>query len=165
MEIRYKMKKKIYITTILLLLLDVISKQIIIKCLNVYDSIKIIPNFFYLTYVQNSGAAFSILQDKRILLLIVAVLALYLLNRYINKNNLSKLECFCYPLIISGILGNFIDRLIYKYVIDFLDFRIFGYNYPIFNLADTFIVIGVILFIIDNFIKERSTKYANKSRK
>ena len=61
----------------------------------------------------------------------------------------SKIENLSYGMIIGGIIGNLFDRIFYNYVIDFLDFKIFGYDYPIFNLADTFIVIGVILLVIN----------------
>ena len=61
-------------------------------------------------------------------------------------------------MIVGGIVGNFFDRLVYGYVIDFLDFNLFGYNYPIFNLADSFIVIGIIILIISNIKKEKIWK-------
>ena len=68
---------------------------------------------------------------------------------YVYKNKPKyKLEKIAYSLILGGAIGNFLDRIVYGYVIDFLDFYIFGYNYPIFNLADTFIVLGVLLLII-----------------
>ena len=66
---------------------------------------------------------------------------------YKNKPN-SKMEKVAYSLILGGAIGNFINRCVCGYVTDFIDLRIFGYNYPIFNLADTFIVIGVILLLI-----------------
>ena len=158
------MKKKPYLIAFFFFLLDFVSKQIIVHFLTLNESILVIKNFFYITYAKNSGAAWSILKDQRILLLIVSVLVLYLINRYMNKENLSKLEETIYGMIIGGILGNFFDRIIYSSVIDFLDFKIFGYNYPIFNLADTFIVIGIIMLIIVSIKKERYEKI-NSRRK
>ena len=68
---------------------------------------------------------------------------------YIYKNKpKSLIEKIGYSMILGGAIGNFLDRVIYGYVIDFLDFNIFGYEYPIFNLADSFILIGVILLVI-----------------
>lgn len=149
---------KVYIFGIIIFLIDLISKIIVSKTLNYHESIKVIKNFFYLTYTKNTGAAFSILEDGRILFLIVTVIVLFFINQYMNKHKLVKLELVSYSLLLGGIVGNLFDRIIYGYVIDFLDFRIFGYNYPIFNLADSFIVVGVIMLIIDNLIKEKKCK-------
>ena len=147
--------KKTYIIAFLFFFIDLISKQIVTHLIKLNESIKVIKNFFYLTYTQNTGAAWSILKDQRILLLILSVIVLFIINKYMNKEKLNKLENFSYGMIIGGILGNFFDRLVYGHVIDFLDFYIFGYNYPIFNLADSFIVIGIILLIISYIRKEK----------
>lgn len=152
------MKKKPYLIALIFFIIDLISKQVIIHTISLNTSIQVINYFFYLTYVKNSGAAWSILKDERILLLIISVIVLFLINKYMNKEKLSKLEELSYGLIIGGIFGNLFDRIIYGFVIDFLDFKIFGYNYPIFNLADTFIVIGVILMLIISFRKDRLWK-------
>ena len=158
------MKKKPYIISFFFFILDFISKQIVIHFLSINESIIVIKNFFYLTYTKNNGAAWSILKDQRLLLLIVTVIVLFLINKYMNKEELSKIESFIYGMIIGGIIGNLFDRIVYSSVIDFLDFRIFGYNYPIFNLADTFIVIGIILLIIVSIRKEHYEK-VNRGRK
>ena len=123
--------------------------------MNVGESVKLINNFFYITYTHNSGAAWSILEDQRILLLIVTVVVLFLINKYMNKEDLSKIEIFSYGMIIGGIIGNLFDRIFLGHVIDFLDFKLFGYNYPVFNLADTFIVIGIIMMIIISIKKDK----------
>ena len=142
------MKKEPYIIALFFFIIDLISKQLITNLMNLSESIKIINNFFYITYTKNNGAAWSILEDKRILLMIITVFVLFLINKYMNKTKLSKLENFTYGMIIGGIVGNLFDRVFYGSVIDFLDFRIFGYHYPVFNLADSFIVIGIIILII-----------------
>ena len=152
------MNKKPYIIAFFFLLFDLISKQIIMHTLELHKSITIIKNFFYLTYTQNTGAAWSILKDQRIMLLILSVIVLFIINKYINKEKLSSGENIIYGIIIGGILGNVVDRIVYGYVIVFLDFKIFGYDYPIFNFADTFIVIGIILMIIISIRKERLCK-------
>ena len=157
------MKKEPYIIACFFFIVDLISKQLVMHLMNLGNSIKLINNFFYLTYTKNTGAAWSILEDKRILLLIITVFVLFLINKSMNKANLSKLENFTYGMIIGGIVGNLFDRVFYGSVIDFLDFKIFGYNYPVFNLADSFIVIGIIILIfisIKEDVNERS-----KSRK
>ena len=142
------------IISIILLCIDQISKLLVVNLLTKTDSITIIKNFFYLTYINNDGAAFSILVGKRIFLILIAVLVIVMLIRYIKKNNIqNKLELVSISLIIGGSLGNLMDRVIRGYVIDFLDFKIFNYNFPIFNLADTFIVIGVFLLLLKELRK------------
>ena len=152
------MKYKPYLIAFFFFLIDFLSKQVVIHTLKLEKSIKVIDNFFYLTYTQNKGAAFSILKDERILLLILTVLIIFIIHKYIEKEKLNKLEMFSLGMIIGGIIGNFFDRLVYGYVIDFLDFYLFGYNYPVFNLADSFIVIGIILMLVISFRKEHVWK-------
>ena len=153
----------IIIISIILLCIDQISKLLVVNLLTKTDSITIIKNFFYLTYINNDGAAFSILVGKRIFLILIAVLVIVMLIRYIKKNNIqNKLELVSISLIIGGSLGNLMDRVIRGYVIDFLDFKIFTYNFPIFNLADTFIVIGVFLLLLKEIRKENNLDSRNK---
>ena len=139
----------IIILSLIVLSIDQVSKILIANTIDINSSIEVIKNFFYLTYTHNTGAAFSILTGKRLLLIIIAIVILIILFNYIKKNKTNnKLEILAFSLIIGGSIGNLIDRIIRGYVVDFLDFKIFGYNFPIFNLADTFIVIGVILIVI-----------------
>ena len=144
------MKKEPYIIACFFFIIDLISKQLIIHLMEIGQSIKLINNFFYITFTKNNGAAWSILEDKRILLLIITVFVLFLINKYMNKEKLNKLENFTYGMIVGGIVGNLFDRIFYGSVVDFLDFKIFGYDYPIFNLADTFIVIGILILVFVN---------------
>ena len=151
------------IISIILLCIDQISKLLIVNLLTKTDSITIIKNFFYLTYINNDGAAFSILVGKKFFLILIAVLVIVMLIRYIKKNNIqNKLELVSLALIIGGSLGNLMDRVVRGYVIDFLDFKIFNYNFPIFNLADTFIVIGVFLLLLKEIRKENNLDSRNK---
>lgn len=137
------------ILTIIFLAIDIVSKLIVSNLMNVNDSIMVIKNFFYITYVRNTGAAWSIFAGETWLLIIVSLIIISVIIYCVYKNKpKSKLEIIGYSMILGGAFGNFIDRIIYGYVIDFLDFNIFGYDYPIFNLADSFILIGVILLII-----------------
>ncbi len=155
------MKKKICFFSLLFFIIDIISKNVVKSFLNLYDSIEIIPNFFSLTYVVNDGAAFSILRGKQLLLIVLAIILFLLIVYYISKEKLDNYKVIYYSLLIGGMFGNLLDRIIYNGVIDFFDFNIFGYNYPIFNLADTFIVIGVILIIIEIIRKDF---YGNNSK-
>ena len=137
------------ILTIIFLIIDIISKLVVSSLMNVYDSIVIIKNFFCITYVRNTGAAWSIFEGRVLGIIVVSLIIISFIVYYISKQKVkSKLEKIGYSLILGGSLGNLLDRVIYGYVIDFLDFNIFGYDYPIFNLADSFIFIGVILLII-----------------
>ena len=84
---------------------------------------------------------------------------------YIKKNEISrKIEIVALGLILGGLVGNLIDRIFYGYVIDYLSFEIFGYSFAVFNLADSFIVISVILLIIDMILVEIESRKKNGSR-
>ncbi|MCI6001855.1 MAG: signal peptidase II [Tenericutes bacterium] len=146
--------KKVYIFALISLIIDQIVKILVSNYLILGQTIKIINNFFYLTYVQNKGAAFSILIGYRYILIIIAFIFLYYLHKCIKKQkSFNKLEIISYGLLFGGIIGNLIDRIIYGYVIDYFDFMIFNYNFPIFNLADSFIVIGCIILVINSYLK------------
>lgn len=157
------MKKKVYWLALLFFLIDLVSKQVIVHVISVHESIEVIPNFFYLTYVQNEGAAFSIFQNQQVLILLVTVIALFFINKYLNDEKVNKLEGFSYSMITGGILGNLFDRVVFGYVIDFFDFRFGKFNYPVFNIADSFIVVGVIILMIYSFIEWRKSR-GSKSR-
>lgn len=146
-------------------LLDFISKTIISKLLNVNESINIISNFFNITYAHNEGAAFSMLSGQKYILIIISIFALILFYKYIDSFKNNKKNILAFSLLLGGLIGNLYDRLIYGYVKDFLDFRIFGYNYPVFNLADTFIFCGTVLLIIAIFKGEDYGSSSNKRRK
>lgn len=143
---------KISLISILCILIDQITKLIVTTNINLNNSITIINNFFSLTYVKNYGAAWSILSGNRLLLIIIALISLFLIYHFFIKNKeLKTLEIITYGLLIGGIIGNLIDRIIFGYVIDFFDFLIFNYNFPVFNFADIFIVLSAGLIIIDTF--------------
>ena len=119
---------------------------------------KVIDGFFYLTYVRNTGAGFSILQGQRWVFIILTFIALPLfIYLYVKSDPGHKLERFAYLLLISGTIGNFIDRVVYGSVVDFLDFIIFGYDFPVFNVADIFITVGVGLYLLLTLLE---TKHA-----
>lgn len=145
----------IIILSTILVIIDQVSKIIVINNLTNNKSVEVIKSFFYLTYTNNTGAAFSILTGKRILLILVSLIVIGILIYYIKKTKIEKkINKIALSLVIGGSIGNLIDRIVKGAVIDFLDFKIFGYNYPIFNLADTFIVLGVFLLLIGMFRKE-----------
>jgi len=142
------MKKIIKLSSIFLVI-DIAVKLIVKNTLVLHQSIKIINNFFYLTYVKNTGAAWSILSGKQFFLIIFSIIIVILLIIYLNKKkDYSKFEIIGYSLLLAGAVGNLIDRIVYGYVIDYLNFYIFNYNFPIFNIADSCIVIGIMLLFI-----------------
>ena len=150
------MKKK-YISIILIVLLlvmfDQISKLLVVNYLN--DEIIFIDNFFSFTFVKNYGAAFGLFGGSTLFLVIITVfLILYLLfDTYKNINK--KLNIIFNILIISGALGNLIDRLFRHYVVDFISFILFNNQMPVFNIADILVTFGVIGLIFTIFKEER----------
>lgn len=158
------MKKFILILSTLLMFIDQLIKYFVIHNLELYKSIKLIPNFFYITFVKNDGAAFSILRGNRWLLIAIGIIALmFMIKLIIMEKKITKLDVVSYSLVIGGILGNLVDRILYGSVIDYLDFYLFGYNAPVFNFADSCIVIGAII-IICVLIKEGNNYESNNSR-
>lgn len=112
-----------------------------------YDGFVVIKDFFYLTYLENRGAAFGILQNFRWVFILLTIVAVGIMIWYFIKNNNIVLR-LALVFLISGAVGNFIDRLIRGFVIDFLDFYPFGYDFPIFNFADIWVNVGVFVLII-----------------
>ena len=147
--------KKLIFTIIISFIVDRITKVLIGLNYNLLETKPIINNLFSITYVKNKGAAFSILENKIPILIIISILAIILLVYYLNKEkNISMLSTFSYGIIIGGILGNLFDRVFLNGVVDFLSFKIFDYYFPIFNIADSLIVIGIIILIIEIIIND-----------
>lgn len=156
------MQKKIIIYSIIFFILDLISKVIVNAFLGLTESITVINNFFYLTNVHNLGAAWSLFSGQRILLIVIGMAALFFIFSWINDFKNNNKNIWAFSLLISGLLGNLFDRIIYGYVRDFLDFRFGSYNYPVFNLADTFIFCGVILLILAIIKGEENGSKSNR---
>ena len=141
--------KKIFSISFICILIDQIIKFIITINLNFTESINIIKNFFRITYLQNNGAAFSILSGNRIFLILITLLSLILIYFILIKNKrINNIESICYGSLIGGIIGNLIDRIRLGYVIDYLDFNFGNYQYPVFNFADILIVLSAITLLI-----------------
>lgn len=122
--------------------LDLATKYRVQKTMDPFDSIPIIKNVFHITYVQNTGAAFSILSGRIFLFILASIIIIsaitFILIKYPIKQ---KTFGIALAMVLGGATGNFIDRMRYGYVIDFLDFRI----WPVFNVADCAIVIGTVI--------------------
>ena len=142
--------KKLTIYSIVLFVIDLVTKILITNFMRVGDQIKIIPNFLSIMYVRNTGAAFSILENSIFFFIIAGILVLIFIYLFLVRNKtLNMYLIICYSMLIGGIIGNLYDRIVYGYVVDFLSFNIFGYYFPVFNIADSFIVISIILLIIN----------------
>jgi len=142
------MNKKVCLLSIIIILLDQISKIIISSFFSLGQSIKVIKNFFYLTYAHNYGGAWSILSNKITLLVILTFIIIFILIKYMDRFKINKKNIIAFALLFGGIMGNLMDRICFGYVKDFFDFKILGYNFPVFNVADIEIVIGVFLIAI-----------------
>lgn len=139
------------ILIIITVALDQLTKFLAVKYLKGRGPLIIIDNFFHLYYVENRGAAFGILQEKRALFLILTTiiimcLVIFILRNYSEINRILKIAL---GLLIGGAIGNLIDRIRFGYVIDFLSFYLINnYSFPVFNLADVFIVISTTILML-----------------
>lgn len=144
-----------YIVALVLIILDQWTKWLVVKNMGLYEQIPIIENFFSITSHRNEGAAWGILQGQMtffyIITIVVIIGIIYFMQKYAHE---SKLLAVALGFILGGAIGNFIDRLFRKEVVDFLDFIIINYNFPIFNVADSALTVGVILFIITTIMDE-----------
>ena len=143
--------KGYYLLFLVLVLLDQFTKQIFISSFEVGQSI-IVNAYLSWTYLQNTGAAFSILADgggvQKAFLLSVSVLVSVIVILWIHKTSeYQRQKLFGQFLLLSGAVGNLIDRAQYGYVVDFIDMHVNGFYWPVFNLADSFIFIGVLLLL------------------
>ncbi len=137
---------------VIVILLDQVTKITLSRVL-MYGQSEPVTHFFNLVMVYNKGAAFSFLADQpgwqryffSALSIGASAFTLWLLHRHATQ----RLFCWALSLILGGAIGNLIDRLAYGHVIDFLDFHVAGWHWPAFNVADSAITIGVLLFILD----------------
>ncbi len=139
---------------------DQLCKYLIKSGMVLYETIPLIENVFHITYIQNYGAAFSILQGKQVFLICISVAALggaafYL---WIKRKQAHPVLLTGIALLISGGAGNLIDRIAYGYVVDFLDFRI----WPIFNIADICVCCGCGLILLYVFFFESGRRNSCK---
>ena len=144
------MKKKyifIILFCLLLILIDFISKYLVINLIS-NKTIIIIKNFLKFLYVKNTGAAFGIMSGNIIILVIVTLILLFYIIKEVKNNVDNKWILISYLLILSGAIGNLIDRIFRGYVVDFISFTLFDKEMAVFNIADSYITIGVFLLII-----------------
>lgn len=152
--------------TVLCLIVDQVTKHMVVDSMELYESIKVL-SFFNITYVHNLGAAFSFLADQggwqRWFFTAIAAIASIVFIVWLAKTPKNqKLLSIAFALLLSGALGNLIDRVLFGYVIDFLDFYIGDNHWPAFNVADSMIFIGAGLMIFDSFKNDNKDNVTNE---
>ncbi|MGO8719435.1 MAG: signal peptidase II [Acidobacteriaceae bacterium] len=154
---------KLLLISVAVFVLDWLSKLWIIHHIISGQEITIIPHFFHLSHVYNNGAAFSLFSDTpspekvRWMLIGFSLIAISIvLAVFWKAGRRVSVTSVALALVLGGAIGNLYDRLAYRYVIDFLAFNIFGYHYPDFNVADSCIVIGAALLLIEVFRAPKS---------
>jgi len=142
--------------------LDVVSKRLVIARMGVGETVSVIPGILELHHVQNTGAAFSILQGKTVFLAIVTAVLVAMMCAYVVKTGpkLHMAEKTAIAMIVGGGMGNLIDRVMLGYVTDFLNI----YIIPVFNVADCFVTCGCILLVIAIMIIEPAAKRRQAGR-
>ncbi len=134
------------ILTIILIAADFYTKYLVDSGMALSQTIPLIENVFHLTYVRNTGAAFSMLAGSRVFLIAAPIIIIAAIIVYIvRKKPQNKFLLLSFSLIIAGGTGNLVDRIRFGYVIDFFDFRLI--NFAVFNVADIFVCVGAALFI------------------
>lgn len=162
------MNKK-YLTTVIfagvIIALDQITKIIILSKFRLGESYVMIENFFNLTFVKNFGAAFGFLAQsnphfREIFFLAMPPIAMIVIGFLLkNVDSRDKVQVLALSSILGGAIGNYIDRLRFRYVVDFLDFHWYNqYSWPAFNIADSAIVIGVGVLMYQMFIENKKKK-------
>ena len=139
----------------LVIVIDQITKRIVDTTMQLYQSIELIP-YFQLAYMRNQGAAFSFLSGaggwQRWFFIGLAGIASVFICFWLKKlNHGQRWEAIAWSLVLGGALGNLIDRILYGYVIDFLDVYIGDWHWPAFNVADSAITVGVVMLLLDSF--------------
>jgi len=148
-----------YLTvTGLVIVFDQVSKWLMVSWLSLYETVAVMP-YFNLTMAHNHGAAFSFLAQaggwqRWFFIGLALAISTFLLFWLARLKPHAKLEAISLSLILGGAIGNVIDRIVYGYVIDFLDFYIGTSHWPAFNIADSAICVGAVLLILDSFKSE-----------
>ena len=148
------------------IILDQLTKWLSVKYLMAVNTVPIIKNVLHLTYVENTGAAFGMLKDHRWVFIVVSTVAILAFIAYLYLGHAdSTLSGIAFAMIISGGIGNMIDRLALGYVVDFIDFRLI--NFAVFNGADSFVCVGaglLILALILEIVKESKAQKNNDKK-
>ena len=157
-----------YFISLVIVLLDQLAKLLVVRSMRLGQNIPIVSGFFDLTFVLNPGAAFSLfatlpewIRNPFFILISVAaaVLIVAYRSRYLRENRLASVSL---ALILGGAIGNLIDRLWYGVVVDFLDAHIYQHHWPIFNVADSAISVGVTLLLLEMLLEWRRERKGSR---
>ena len=153
--------KLIFSISLPLYALDQLSKQLVLRLISASEARIIVPDFFSLVNVTNTGAAFGSFKDNNTFFIVVSIIALVVVTVLLVRARAADAwRNLSLALLLAGILGNLTDRLLYGHVIDFLLFNLhirYADPWPAFNAADSCISIAVVLFIIHSFRKQKAT--------
>ncbi|KAA0548008.1 lipoprotein signal peptidase [Bacillus sp. BGMRC 2118] len=148
-----------YLIALIVIIIDQFTKWLVVKYMEYGESITIVENFLYLTSHRNRGAAWGILQGQMWFFYIITMIVVVGIIVFIKRlKKQEKLMGWSLGLMLGGAIGNFIDRLFRKEVVDFINTYIFSYDFPIFNVADSALVIGVGLFFIHTILEGKQEK-------
>ena len=153
--------KLILFLSLPLYVLDQLTKQLVVRSINPYDARIVVPDFFTLVNVTNTGAAFGTFKGNNTFFITISIIALVVVTVLLVRRRPTDLwRDVSLAFLLAGILGNLTDRLLYRHVIDFLLFNLhirYADPWPAFNVADSCISIAVVLFIIHSFRKQKGT--------
>ena len=154
--------KLIFLISLPFYALDQLSKQLVLRLIRPYEARIIVPDFFSLVNVTNTGAAFGSFKGNNTFFIVVSITALVVVTVLLVRARPGDAwRDLSLALLLAGILGNLTDRLLYGHVIDFLLFNLhirYADPWPAFNVADSCISIAVVLFIIHSFRKQKATR-------
>lgn len=139
-----------------LIALDQLTKNLVVRHMDIGESIALIDGFLNLTSHRNTGAAWGMFQGQMMFFYVVTVavvaMLIYIYKKEAKNNLLLQLAL---TFLLAGAVGNFIDRILFQEVVDFVDVLIFGYDFPIFNVADSALTVGVVLMLVEFFFMGR----------
>jgi signal peptidase II len=156
-------KKNTWIFVVpILIALDQFTKFIVEASLELGETVVVIENLFHWTHLRNDGAAWGLFSGQMLFFYIMSAFALVVFGYFAASIDFKKAPIYSVAivLLISGTLGNLIDRVQFGFVIDFIDVYIFGYNYPVFNVADIFLTVGTLMLGFDLLFLEKRRTHA-----
>lgn len=145
-----------YLIALAVVVIDQLTKWLVVNNMYLGEQIPILENLLYITSHRNRGAAFGILQDQMWLFFIITVVVVIGIVYYLQTQVKYIGTGIAFGLVLGGAIGNFIDRLFRGEVVDFIDVKIVGYDFPIFNVADSCLVIGVVLLMLFTLKEEKA---------